>query len=1480
MDLVVAQPEGIPFQDDLFPRRLEALGDLLGGWPALVEANVTVVSVSSTAQILEPSPDRLAVSRLFNTSVLSCGIQQVLQTVGAPLPPAAPPLMPRGGILGTDQIASCPAGQELSNDGASCGLCSRGHYCIGGQRLPCPTGSYSEQIGLTGPESCTTCPRPGVACSGASVEVQKGYFMWKKNDSQVFACPLHSACLGSRFVNSSGSNPFVLAFGKDTCAEGHTGVLCGACEPGFYRGKKSCLPCEDVGEDDQIDAALGMAIFVPLMGIAFVFGVALYLRACSLDSQWKSLDRLVSRSRVLRTCRTLSRRLNARMAPLLPIVSGLFKALLSFSQCLSAVGRFEQVRWPDHFVQEFLPVLNALDIELFALVPAECVGKQRLGFPFELAATLLCPFAIILGPYALLWIIQLHTRLLACQTSCCRAVYSAHRGAWRLYTNSRSFKLMELGILLIYPTLARKCLSTFSCVPAMDEEGQSIELLREDPAVVCFEGSWWVLMLMSIGGLVFFCFGLPLFAIQLIRQSLQIESHPKTPVAVKLEAHERVSLLISSYEPKFWYMEPLWLAHKFFFTGVIHLLASKPSLQIYAGTIASLLVFLGTLISMPYKYDICDFVQLAVLLQLLFTYITASHLLEVSTDGTPPMHMGDTMSNGLLDALLIAVNMTAFFVILTFVAMAILHERARRKREEHLAMSRLLVFPDGSVPILPDLADEGLAFHLFLSHAWGTGQDQMRVLKNKLLVVLPEIKCFLDVDDLKEGRGREYVEQSHTVCIFVSKGYFSSCNCMREFLRAVSLGKQIISLVESERNKGALTPSEVLDQLIHAESLYDKWGLTAEFNDWGWTKPSPQDLHKLLCLEHVETPGAQTGISSHDLSYKPTPRSPIHRLSRIRKRMCASGFCASGKRGCRHSSAAQQTRPNQSTADQSEEYTGAIYWERLTDFQNVTIRLICERVLHVAGTVYFGDLDQTRPKLQPPQHRLSYHIYCSAHNARSLDIVTEVAATLDAEVTRRRYVAPPKEKPRHVAIAPKRKVRSGNDIGDVFLDAMGSSLDEVARAANTVVAGVQDVAANVQDAANTLAEESQVGHVKKSRLHVTRNARELAACEHMLLYLHRDTWTSGLTSAALAQEVKQAMDLGVHILLVHEMPGVESERRHGVEFSAFFECEHGSTPETLLSAGIYGQIALALKGGAWRQVSLLQTATALCAEIPYREAPEIEVKPLSRWKGLKGVVARNLTGKRTASACSTSTHTPPPTEPPTMGRTCVESSAVEHEPQNCAGVDQGGMQVGSQPTSSELTNAPQELLVRAMHNVGSDAASAGISVESAAPSMPLPKRVLANPPAFSPPQRNEEHNGQDDIVRLSVDLAAPPIPRSALANPPAFSPPQRNDAHNGQDDMVGLSVDSAAAVPAPTRRRILANPPAFAPPRRDGGHRTQRDGSIEVERSITSEAGAGLPPQSRRHDAFTWVMRRESSIFPDLAHRDGSAADAHAETEH
>ena len=105
--------------------------------------------------------------------------------------------------------------------------------------------------------------------------------------------------------------------------------------------------------------------------------------------------------------------------------------------------------------------------------------------------------------------------------------------------------------------------------------------------------------------------------------------------------------------------------------------------------------------------------------------------------------------------------------------------------------------------------------------------------------MVPELKVFLDVDDLTSGRGAEFVDASAAVLIFVSQGYFRSANCMRELLRAVARGKQIITLRESEANKGALTRDEVLagaHGLRAADERYaQQWGdafLQAEVRSW------------------------------------------------------------------------------------------------------------------------------------------------------------------------------------------------------------------------------------------------------------------------------------------------------------------------------------------------------------------------------------------------------------------------------------------------------------------------------------------------------------------------------------------------------------------------------------------------------------------------------------------------------------------------
>lgn len=47
---------------------------------------------------------------------------------------------------------------------------------------------------------------------------------------------------------------------------------------------------------------------------------------------------------------------------------------------------------------------------------------------------------------------------------------------------------------------------------------------------------------------------------------------------------------------------------------------------------------------------------------------------------------------------------------------------------------------------------------------------------------------------------------------------------------------------------------------------------------------------------------------------------------------------------------------------------------------------------------------------------------------------------------------------------------------------------------------------------------------------------------------------------------------------------VEQDKRFGCEFGTFFSCPDGATPTELLHKGIYSEIAVPLKGGAWRQV--------------------------------------------------------------------------------------------------------------------------------------------------------------------------------------------------------------------------------------------------------------------------------------------------------
>jgi len=82
---------------------------------------------------------------------------------------------------------------------------------------------------------------------------------------------------------------------------------------------------------------------------------------------------------------------------------------------------------------------------------------------------------------------------------------------------------------------------------------------------------------------------------------------------------------------------------------------------------------------------------------------------------------------------------------------------------------------------------------------------------------------------------------------------------------------------------------------------------------------------------------------------------------------------------------------------------------------------------------------------------------------------------------------------------------------------------------------------------------------------------------HMVLYLTDQTFV-GQIGQHLSQEVQQARSLGIEILLIHE----NDPDHDGCAFDKLFQ----STPEELVSEGLYNKIAVACHPGPHRLVSL------------------------------------------------------------------------------------------------------------------------------------------------------------------------------------------------------------------------------------------------------------------------------------------------------
>jgi len=159
--------------------------------------------------------------------------------------------------------------------------------------------------------------------------------------------------------------------------------------------------------------------------------------------------------------------------------------------------------------------------------------------------------------------------------------------------------------------------------------------------------------------------------------------------------------------------------------------------------------------------------------------------------------------------------------------------RRRVRRQTCKRESNRLRYVTNHMPATAVSLADGLKYHLFLSHVWGLGQDRMRVVKDRLQVLLPGISVFLDVDDLEAGGGALDVLLSSRVLCYLTEEYFASKSCMKEVLWATCMRLPIVLLVNTDKSQGGLSLDDARRLLAKAHARFgDEWGLNGELEAW------------------------------------------------------------------------------------------------------------------------------------------------------------------------------------------------------------------------------------------------------------------------------------------------------------------------------------------------------------------------------------------------------------------------------------------------------------------------------------------------------------------------------------------------------------------------------------------------------------------------------------------------------------------------
>ena len=290
------------------------------------------------------------------------------------------------------------------------------------------------------------------------------------------------------------------------------------------------------------------------------------------------------------------------------------------------------------------------------------------------------------------------------------------------------------------------------------------------------------------------------------------------------------------------------------------------TMQLIMGAVTALIFLLLQVQANPLRDMADDYLASFCSFSLVVTFVCAIVFKEAMLIDLPDIQAKMSLEqvevyaidHGVLSFVLMASVFGAIGVSAVLFSVQLVHEGRRLRQEARAAKVRRLRYlqtdEEVTVPKL-DLAtfewatSRGiLPWHLFLSHNWAQGQSDMRVIKQRLSEMMPDVRVFLDVDNLGSGvLNSTHIDISGLVLCFCTSRFFVSGPCAQEIVRSVLQDVPMFTLLEPDALAGGMSEDECRDVFrsnpqwtTEAKPRIGKIG--AKLDQWrvAWNKPELQ----------------------------------------------------------------------------------------------------------------------------------------------------------------------------------------------------------------------------------------------------------------------------------------------------------------------------------------------------------------------------------------------------------------------------------------------------------------------------------------------------------------------------------------------------------------------------------------------------------------------------------------------------------------